>query len=419
MENYFSIGKLGVCFALLCLIFISCEKDGIEKETENTLIEVDNFFQENFTIEKAYPNTEGEWIEIQLYGQSAMVEKIGEDYILGGDMIVIPDEDVTHEGAKSTGRTLGRWPNNIVYYTIENNLPDKERVADAMSHWESKTSIRFLPRTDQSAYVNFRSGSGCSSNVGRIGRKQNITLANACTTGNTIHEIGHALGLWHEQSRKDRDEYIKIKFQNIESGKDHNFKTYVARGYDGNEYSNKLDFGSIMMYSSYAFSKNNKPTIVKKNGNTYKTQRNALSDKDKNGIAQMYPGTAPIKIINLKGDNGKYVSLKNKNKKNRMKCNKSSVGASEKFQLINLSNGKIALKGNNGHYVSSENGKKITCSRKLIGSWEQFTLVSKGGNKYALKGSNGKYVSSEKESEFMTCNRASIGSWEIFTISGL
>lgn len=418
MKNYFNIKNLCICFTMLCLIFVSCEKDEVEQKTQNSSVETTNSSVENYVLEKAYPDTKGELVEIKLYGQSVMVEKIGEEYILGGDMIVTPDDNTNSGGNKSTGRTLRRWPNNIVYYVIESGLPNKERVADAMAHWESKTSIRFLPRTNQAAYVNFRKGSGCSSSVGRTGGKQNINLANGCTTGNTIHEIGHALGLWHEQSRKDRDQYININFQNITSGYDHNFKTYVQRGYDGNEYTSSLDFGSIMMYSSYAFSKNGQPTIVKKNGSTFSTQRNGLSTGDRQGISQMYSGSAPITIINLKGNNGKYVSSENGSK--AMNCNRSNLGSWERFQIITLSNGKVVLKGNNGRYVSSENGSKaITCNRKLIGSWEQFTLVSRGGNKYALRGNNGRYISSENGSKSMTCNRTAIGSWETFTISGL
>ena len=60
--------------------------------------------------------------------------------------------------------------------------------------------------------------SSCSSPVGyRNGRQNDISLGGGCQyLGTTMHEIGHSIGLYHEQSRPDRDKYVRIIWNNIQ-----------------------------------------------------------------------------------------------------------------------------------------------------------------------------------------------------------
>lgn len=184
-----------------------------------------------------------------------------------------------------TGRL---WPGGLVPYIISPSLPNQQRIHDAIAHWEEHTSIRFVERTDANAkdypnYIEFRPSFGCSSYVGMVGGKQPINLASACSTGNTIHEIGHALGLWHEQSRADRDVFVDVLYENIQPSMAFNFDKHVDDGEDMGEY----DYGSIMHYPRWAFSKNGKDTIVP-HGNQEIGQRKALSDGDITAIEYMY-----------------------------------------------------------------------------------------------------------------------------------
>ena len=184
-----------------------------------------------------------------------------------------------------------RWPGGVVPFTIDPDLPNVGRVNDAIAHWHDRTGIRFVERTNEQNFVTFRPGEGCSSPVGMRGEQQFITLAPGCDKGSTIHEIGHAVGLWHEQSREDRDRFIRILFENIEAGKEHNFDQHITDGDDVGRY----DFGSIMHYDEFAFSKNDKPTIETLNGESI-GQRSSLSDGDVQAVNFMYPLSIPLTL---------------------------------------------------------------------------------------------------------------------------
>ena len=198
------------------------------------------------------------------------------------------EHDDLEKGVAISGAQY-RWPNALMPYEIDPNLPNKSRVTDAIAHWTNNTNLRFIERTASNAaqypnYVRFRPASGCSSSVGMRGGRQHINLASGCSTGNTIHEIGHAWGLWHEQSREDRDKHVQIHWENIESGKEHNFNQHIS---DGDDYG-PYDYGSLMHYPSWAFSKNGQDTITTIPPGIAIGQRNGLSAGDINTVHSIY-----------------------------------------------------------------------------------------------------------------------------------
>lgn len=71
------------------------------------------------------------------------------------------------------------------------------------------------------AYKLFKTfNSRCHTPIGyHSNRRSSVTLGNGCLRkGTVMHEILHALGFWHEQSRADRDSYVTINWSNIQKG---------------------------------------------------------------------------------------------------------------------------------------------------------------------------------------------------------
>jgi hypothetical protein len=178
-----------------------------------------------------------------------------------------------------------RWPNGVIPFQTDANLPNQQRVTDAIQHWEQNTNVRFVQRTSEADFVTFRPGGGCSSQVGRVGGEQFVNLAAGCTTGSTIHEIGHVVGLWHEQSREDRDNFVIITWTNIQQGMEHNFNQHITDGDDVGSY----EYGSIMHYPRNAFAINANIDTITPIGGQPIGQRNGLSPGDIAAADWLYP----------------------------------------------------------------------------------------------------------------------------------
>lgn len=86
---------------------------------------------------------------------------------------------------------------------------------------------------------------------------QPMTGSFLCTQGTLLHEMGHVIGLWHEQSRADRDTYVSVNYQNIIKGSRFNFDIILDNAQDLTPY----DYASLMQYPAFSFIRNGGPGI--------------------------------------------------------------------------------------------------------------------------------------------------------------
>lgn len=177
-----------------------------------------------------------------------------------------------------------RWPDKLIPFKLDGSLANEQVILDAIDHWEAKTEIRFTKKmAAHQNWVNFRDAGGCWSSVGMQGSRQDVSIDAAASVGNAIHEIGHVVGLWHEQSRADRDAFIALRSENIDPQYMNNFTQHITDGIALDGY----DYASIMHYPRNAFSRNGFDTIVPKQ-EVVIGQRAGLSAGDIAAVSKLY-----------------------------------------------------------------------------------------------------------------------------------
>ncbi len=146
--------------------------------------------------------------------------------------------------------SLTPWTSGNVYYSFSNNVSAVKQKAclDAMAEWAMFANLQFIPRTSQANYVLIYEAAGLEggqSMVGMVGGEQFLQVGPTAWNRPTIcHELGHTLGLVHEQQRSDRDSYVTILTNNITPGAEGNFVLLTD-----SQNKTAYDFLSIMHYS--------------------------------------------------------------------------------------------------------------------------------------------------------------------------
>lgn len=182
--------------------FLFCGCDQNEFETSSNK-------ESNFSIELAYPNGEAELIRLP---NGLELECCNGQYVVEGDIILTEEQvNLLSDGTRSaiTGNIVRHWTDGEVFYKFSSSFSKVNSVRTAIQAWENAVvGLRFTEIFNSSGnYIEFVNSDGNSSYIGMIGGRQEIKLYND-HVGVAIHEISHALGLFHEQSRSDRNSWI-------------------------------------------------------------------------------------------------------------------------------------------------------------------------------------------------------------------
>jgi len=289
---------------LLLLLFIFSINgkltDLLEKVELKIETELDDLIKEINELRKDIPNRDEEKNndDVDIITKIDSINEKEHAEVIDVDILPRPKEDKSSEKRNAVFNRDALWNTKDIAYTFSTSLSSKKKavILGAFEVISNNSCITFHEKTDSDQYyLEYFSGSGCYSYVGRYKRSarngQPVSIGNGCGyIGTAIHETLHALGFYHEQSRYDRDKFVEILWENISDGKEFNFKKLTRQGSDnlGTEY----DYDGVMHYSKYAFSKNGKPTILSiTNPSLELGQRNGLSQVDADQLYKLYDCT--------------------------------------------------------------------------------------------------------------------------------
>ncbi|KAL3856286.1 hypothetical protein ACJMK2_011060 [Sinanodonta woodiana] len=164
----------------------------------------------------------------------------------------------------SVGHT---WTKGIIPYKFSNDLSETWKAAAIryMKEWEEVTAYRFVPYTPtvhaqyglgHNTTLMFIQEGGCWSQLGRSGG--NTQPLSSCGGASAAHEIGHTLGLHHEQNNPNRDSYIRINWHNIIP----DFRSQFEKASPFNTLTFYYDYNSIMHYDLWDFNSNGQPVMT-------------------------------------------------------------------------------------------------------------------------------------------------------------
>lgn len=200
---------------------------------------------------------------------------------------------IRNVGRNGLRRKSARWPLGIIPYRIpEDHFSETQlqRIQSIIDEYNTVTCLEFRPMldTDENFIDIVASYAGCWSSVGMEGGGQilNLQVPQCIRDGTIRHELLHAVGFEHQQSSSNRDEFLKINWDNIADEKKHNFVKYSTSRLDN--FGIDYDYSSVMHYSGTAFTKNGQPTMEPLKKDVKLIRKHVFSEGDLQKLENMY-----------------------------------------------------------------------------------------------------------------------------------
>ena len=222
-----------------------------------------------------------------------------------GDIALDHVQDSPDAGGRdSVGNAYSQyfWPKvGSVYqvpYIIDLASGDLTNLNSAITQFNSTFSgiIQFVARGSEPDYVDFNFDGNnlsgvCDAYEGRVGGEQVVGGSGSCTVATILHEMGHTVGVWHEQSRPDRDTYVSVNYNAVIKASRSNFDKLL----DNDQALTLYDYASVMEYPAFSFSRNGQPAIETIPAGIPLSNPNGYSAADIDGIKRLY-GAVPTQV---------------------------------------------------------------------------------------------------------------------------
>jgi hypothetical protein len=183
-------------------------------------------------------------------------------------------------------------------YTIDPSSGDMTNLNAAISQFNSTFTgvIQLVPYSNQTDYVDFyfdpsNTSGVCEAYEGRVGGEQIVGGSATCTVATILHEMGHTVGVWHEQSRPDRNAYVNVNYGAVIKAS----RSFFDQFLDNEQELTPYDYASVMEYPAYSFSRNGEPCIESIPAGIPLSNPNGYSAADIDGILRLY-GAIPTQV---------------------------------------------------------------------------------------------------------------------------